>query len=84
MFIAIINDGFRRARQNLLQKDDEIVSFMWTKFQRWIGWSKSCEVRDNTMEIEYLNLAGVLRKKVHELLHALNRVYIDPKTSNFL
>ncbi|CAF1492760.1 unnamed protein product [Adineta ricciae] len=84
MFITIINDGFRRAQQNLLQKDDEMVLFMWTKFQRWIGWSKSCEERNNTMEIDYLDLAGAFPKKVDKLLHALNRVYIDQQTSNFL
>ena len=73
MFITIINDGFRRAQQNL-QKDDEILLFIWTRFQRWIGWSKSCKERDDAMKIEYLDLADAFAKKVDELLHALDQV----------
>ena len=37
MFISIIIDSFRRARQNVNGNNQEIVSFMITKFQRWAG-----------------------------------------------
>jgi Polycystin cation channel len=37
MFISIINNSFRRARENLNDNDQEIFSFMMKKFQRWTG-----------------------------------------------
>jgi hypothetical protein len=36
VFLSIINDSFRRARENLNDNQD-IISFMLRKFQRWIG-----------------------------------------------
>jgi hypothetical protein len=36
MFISIINDSFRRVKQHR-HDNEEIISFMLTKFQRWIG-----------------------------------------------
>ncbi len=37
MFISIIIDSFRRARQNINDKNQQVFSFMLNKFQRWIG-----------------------------------------------
>ena len=37
MFISIINDSFRRARENMNNDNQEIFSFMLNKFQRWTG-----------------------------------------------
>ncbi len=37
MFLSIINESFRRARENV-NDNQEIFSFMWNKFQRWTGW----------------------------------------------
>ena len=37
MFLSIINDSFRRARDNNEKDNEEIFSFMFNKFQRWIG-----------------------------------------------
>ncbi|CAF1602837.1 unnamed protein product, partial [Adineta ricciae] len=82
MFITIINDGFRRAQQNV-QKDDEILLFIWARLQRWICWNKSCEERDDTMKVEYLNFTDAFSKKVDELLHALDRIYIGQQTMTF-
>jgi hypothetical protein len=36
MFLSIINDSFRRVRNNR-QDDQQIFSFMFNKFQRWTG-----------------------------------------------
>jgi hypothetical protein len=36
MFMSIVNDSFRHVRQNV-PDNQEIISFMLTKFQRWIG-----------------------------------------------
>jgi hypothetical protein len=41
MFLSIINDNFRRARKNNNKNDDQqIFSFMFDKFLRWIGKRK--------------------------------------------
>jgi polycystin 2 len=37
MFFTIINNNFRRARENV-NDNQEILSFMWNKFQRWTGF----------------------------------------------
>src|SRR2546429_6772854 len=37
MFITIIIDNFRHARKNI-NNDKDIFSFMFDKFQRWIGF----------------------------------------------
>jgi hypothetical protein len=36
MFIAIIMDNFRHARENV-NNSEEIFSFMWNRFVRWTG-----------------------------------------------
>jgi hypothetical protein len=40
MFLSIIADNFRRVRKNMSKHNDEIVSFMWNKFQRRTGERK--------------------------------------------
>ena len=38
MFLSIINEGFRQAREDINRRnDDEILSFMLDKFLRWTG-----------------------------------------------
>ena len=37
MFITIINDSFRQARENGNKNDQEIYSFMLKRFLRWTG-----------------------------------------------
>ena len=37
MFLSIINDSFRRARNNITDNNQDIFSFMLNRFQRWIG-----------------------------------------------
>ncbi len=40
MFLTIINDSFRRTRENV-SNDQEIFSFMSNKFQHWTDLKKS-------------------------------------------
>jgi hypothetical protein len=35
MFVSIIIDSFRRARANVKNNNEEIISFMIKRFQRW-------------------------------------------------
>ncbi len=37
MFVSIIMDSFRRARQDVKNNNEEIISFMIKRFQRWTG-----------------------------------------------
>ncbi len=37
MFVSIIIDSFRRARAKVKNNNEEIVSFMMKRFQRWAG-----------------------------------------------
>jgi hypothetical protein len=36
MFVSIIIDNFRRARENM-NGDEQVFSLMFNKFQRWTG-----------------------------------------------
>jgi len=40
MFISIIWDNFRHARDNAAKYKDEVFSFMWDRFQRMTGLKK--------------------------------------------
>jgi hypothetical protein len=40
MFLSIINEGFRFARANVNNNEEEIFSFMFKRFQRWTGKSE--------------------------------------------
>ena len=59
MFISIINDSFRRARENL-HDNQEIFSFMMKKFQRWIG------IQSNLNQIKIISLIILGWKKATE------------------
>lgn len=79
MFISIINDGFRRARQNLNDDHEEIFLFMLKKFLRWTGLKKASEEelyeeRDVRMRSKYLDTIECLPEKIDQLLDALNQV----------
>ena len=46
MFLSIINESFRRAREEKKNDDPEIFSLMFRRFQRWTGWKKPTEGRN--------------------------------------
>ncbi|CAF0987647.1 unnamed protein product [Adineta steineri] len=76
MFITIINDSFRRARENVNDKQ-EIFSYMLNKFQRWIGLKQTNEEeRDALMRSEHFNPIERFPKKIDELIDAITRVRI--------
>ena len=37
MFLSIITNSARLARENATKNNEEIFSLMWNRFQRWIG-----------------------------------------------
>ncbi|CAF0834299.1 unnamed protein product [Rotaria sordida] len=84
MFISIINDNFRRARENSCV-DKEILSFMLTKFLRWTGLKKASELeiqeeRDSQMRSQYFDPIETFPHRMDQLCEAINRLYINQKT----
>ncbi|CAF1550598.1 unnamed protein product, partial [Rotaria sordida] len=84
MFLSIINDSFRRARENKFE-DQEIFSFMLKKFLYWTGLKKLSrseiqEERDSQMRSQYFDSIENFPDKIDQLLEAINKVYIDQKS----
>ncbi|CAF4231416.1 unnamed protein product, partial [Adineta steineri] len=83
MFLSIINDSFRHAKDN--QKDDQIMlSFMLKKFLRWTGLKRLNqeeiqEERDCRMRSQYFDPIENFPDRIDQLLEALNKIYIDQK-----
>jgi hypothetical protein len=73
MFLSIINESFQRARKNLNDEDEVLFSFMFNKFQRWIGWKKAIEEHHDT-RTECSHPIEHLSEKIDQLSEAINRV----------
>ncbi|CAF4003433.1 unnamed protein product [Adineta steineri] len=83
MFVSIISDSFRHAKDN--QKEDQIIfSFMLKKFLRWSGLKKLNqeeiqEERDCRMHSQYFDPIENFPDKIDQLLEAFNKIYINQK-----
>ncbi|CAF1460939.1 unnamed protein product [Adineta steineri] len=83
MFLSIINDSFRHAKDN--QKDDQtMLSFMLKKFLRWTGLKRLNqeeiqEERDCRMRSQYFDPIENFPDKIDQLLEAIDKIYIDQK-----
>ncbi|CAF1158667.1 unnamed protein product [Adineta steineri] len=83
MFVSIISNGFRHAKDN--KKEDQIMlSFMLKKFLRWSGLKKLNqeeiqEERDCRMHSQYFDPIENFPDRMDEFLQALNKIYIDQK-----
>ncbi|CAF3921958.1 unnamed protein product, partial [Adineta steineri] len=81
MFLSIINDSFRHAKDN--QKEDQIMlSFMLKKFLRWTGLKKLTqseiqEERDCRMRSQYVDSIDIFSKRIDQLLEAFDKIYVD-------
>ncbi|CAF3735281.1 unnamed protein product, partial [Adineta steineri] len=81
MFLSIINDSFRHAKQN--QKEDPIIlSFMLKKFLRWTGLKKSTkseiqEEKDSRMRSQYFHPIDNFPDRIDQLLEAFDKIYVD-------
>ncbi|CAF0859705.1 unnamed protein product [Rotaria sordida] len=83
MFLSIINDSFRRARENR-SEDEKILSFMLAKFLRWTGLKKATESeiqgeRDLQMRSQYFDPIENFPDRMDQLCEAINRLYISQK-----
>ncbi|CAF3920401.1 unnamed protein product, partial [Adineta steineri] len=82
MFLSIMNDNFRLARENLDSHKQQIFSFMLKKFQRWTGLKKITddnihEERDTITRSEHLRPIEKFSEKIDQLLDAINRLYMS-------
>ncbi|UJR18699.1 hypothetical protein I4U23_005606 [Adineta vaga] len=89
MFISIISDNFRQARENANDKNDQMFSFMFETFLRWTGLKKATEEeiqteRDARMRSEYYDSIERFPEKIDQLMNALNQIYIDQKTEELI
>ncbi|CAF1039957.1 unnamed protein product [Adineta steineri] len=81
MFLSIINDSFRHAKDN--QKEDQIIlSFILMKFLRWtgkvIGWN------DNVIHFyDYLGLKKASESEIQEEQDSRMRSQYSDPTDNF-
>ncbi|CAF1605653.1 unnamed protein product, partial [Adineta ricciae] len=82
MFLTIINESFRYARDNLKSQrtEDEIIfTFMMKRFQCWIGISNDSHERDGMMREKYYTPTDAFPNKVDQLLTALDRIYTNQR-----
>ncbi|CAF1667019.1 unnamed protein product, partial [Adineta ricciae] len=85
MFLSIINDSFRRARDDMkIKNSEEIFSFMFNRFQRWTGWKKASEEeiyqqRDALKRYEYFDPSERFPDRIDQLLEAIDRIYMNQK-----
>ncbi|UJR09103.1 hypothetical protein I4U23_013350 [Adineta vaga] len=83
MFLSIINDSFRRAKETRIE-DQIILSFMWKKFIQYTGLRKPSpsEVyaeRDRRMRSLFFDPIEHFPRKIDELLAAIDRIYMDQR-----
>jgi hypothetical protein len=77
MFLSIIIDSFRHARENMKNENEEIFSFMFQRFLRWTGWKKPTEEEiyeehDALMRQEYFDPIERFSDRMDQLLEAIS------------
>ncbi|UJR19382.1 hypothetical protein I4U23_022512 [Adineta vaga] len=81
IFLSIINENFRLARQQS-NEDPEVFLLILNKFLRWTGLRKRPEwklqeERDKQMRGEYLHIMNALPLRTKQLVNQINRMYFD-------
>ncbi|CAF1622969.1 unnamed protein product [Adineta ricciae] len=78
MFITIINDSFRQAKENAEKDNQVMLTFMIRRFQKFIGWKKVVEdERSEFLRAKYVDPIENFPKKVDQLLTVITRLYLD-------
>ncbi|CAF1633203.1 unnamed protein product [Adineta ricciae] len=83
MFLSIINDSFRHAKETKIA-DQEILSYMKEKFLRWTGLKKASQTeiyanRDRRMRSLFFDPIERFPEKIDRLLVAIDKIYTDQK-----
>ncbi|CAF3754960.1 unnamed protein product, partial [Adineta steineri] len=82
MFLSIINDSFRHAKDDNQKEHQIILSFMLKKFLRWTGLKKSTkseiqEEKDSRMRSQYFHPIDNFPDRIDQLLEAFDKIYVD-------
>ncbi|CAF1584999.1 unnamed protein product [Adineta ricciae] len=85
MFLSIINDNFRVAREKVTE-DSEVLSYSVNKFLRWTGIRKRPEweiqeERDQKIRGQYLYTVDALPLRTEQLVNQINRMCFNQPTS---
>ncbi|CAF1681440.1 unnamed protein product [Adineta ricciae] len=86
MFLSIINDNFRLAREKVIE-DPEVFSYIVKKFLQWTGIRKRPEweiqeEKDQQTRQKYLHTTDTLRLRTNQLVNQINRMYFNQRTTN--
>ncbi|CAF1399020.1 unnamed protein product [Adineta ricciae] len=86
IFLSIINDNFRLAREKVIE-DPEVFSHIIRKFLQWTGMRKRPEweiqeEKDQQMRENYLYTTDTLRLRTNQLVNQINRMYFNQRTAN--
>ncbi|CAF1590851.1 unnamed protein product, partial [Adineta steineri] len=81
MFLSIINDSFRQAKE-IPVENPFIMSFMIKKFLRWTGLKKPSESeiqeeKDSRVRSQYFHPMDNFRDRIDQLLEAFDKIYVD-------
>ncbi|CAF1551238.1 unnamed protein product [Adineta ricciae] len=86
IFLSIINDNFRLAREKVIE-DPEVFSYIIKTFFQWIGIKKRPEweiqeEKDQQMRENYFSTTDTLRLRTNQLVNQINRMYFNQQTTN--
>ena len=73
MFLSIINESFRFAREEQIE-EEHLLSFMFEKFLRWIGKSNATQIQERFTREQYIDPIQSFSNRMDELLEIINRV----------
>ncbi|UJR07107.1 hypothetical protein I4U23_011395 [Adineta vaga] len=80
MFITIISDNFRCARENAENDNQVLLIFMIRRFQKFFGLIKTEEdERNEWIRSQYINPIEDFPKKIDQLMNVITRLYLSEK-----
>jgi len=80
MFLSILNDSFRRARDKQIIDEEKLSSFMWKRFLHWTRLKRPTEdelyeENDRQMRSRYFDPIEHFPDRVDQLFYVLNRLF---------
>ena len=80
MFLSILNDSFRRARDKQIIDEEKLSSFMWKRFLHWTRLKRPTEdelyeENDRQMRSRYFDPIEHFPDRVDQLFDVLNRLF---------
>ncbi|CAF1279323.1 unnamed protein product, partial [Adineta ricciae] len=84
MFVSIINDNFRRARENVDDRKEDLLALIIERFKRWSRLKRFTEEdwlaeRDAQMRGNYYDPIEKFPDRIDQLFVALDKIHADQK-----